>query len=624
MARTSDRFVAVDQDNHLSLGKDQNDHLSVVMEEKAEIKVGLYARISVDRNDKNESIDSQIAIMEAFIKKYPQMQIIQNYVDCGKSGSDFNRPEFQRMMVDAKSKKINCIIVKDLSRLGRNQLEVSNLIYTLFPFLKVRFISINDYYDTDEVENNNKGMEVAIKNLVNEMYAKDISKRIALSRNQSMKKGSFVGSYAPYGYQLEMVEGIRKMIIDVGAAVIVRDIFQWTVQGICLRDIAIMLNDKRVTIPGQYQKTKHVYIEAGEEEKKWHIGTLSNILHNQAYIGNVVQNKSTKKLYANKPEKQNLEAEFIVLEDFHDAIVSKEIFAKVQHLNQEKITASKFSSNRGSKVKIQENKYKGILFCGVCGKSIPQVSELVEKVNDKTGKTSLIRKYIYYCTGRAGSNEPHVGGIRIVETLLDEIVMKALQDQVETFIKDKKTILQVIEKAAKQRRKGYDRKLGKHRSKIGELDYQESELYGEYVMKNISYEEYENGNREMAVIRKRLKDEIALLEVEIRGIDADEVMLRRWTKVFLKCHKAQKVTKGLLEEMVERIELGEGLGLHLRKELHTRKELHPDQELDAEKELNFGKELNSRIELRPGKELKIKFKFQQDLEGMLVPGKRAI
>ena len=124
MARTSDRFVAVDQDNHLDLVTGQNNHLSVVTEEKAEIKVGLYARISVDRNDKNESIDSQIAIMEAFIKKYPQMQIIQNYVDCGKSGSDFNRPEFQRMMVDAKAKKINCIIVKDFSRFARNHIDL--------------------------------------------------------------------------------------------------------------------------------------------------------------------------------------------------------------------------------------------------------------------------------------------------------------------------------------------------------------------------------------------------------------------------------------------------------------------------------------------------------------------
>lgn len=116
----------------------------------------------------------------------------------------------------------------------------------------------------------------------------------------------------------------------------------------------------------------------------------------------------------------------------------------------------------------------------------------------------------------------------------------------------------------------------------------------------------------MGVIRKKLKEEIALLEVEIKDIDADEVMLRRWTKAFLKCHKAQKVTKELLEEMVERIELGEGKGLDLGKAIHYEKGLHS------------GKELHSRIELRPGKELKIKFKFQQDLEGMLVADKRAI
>lgn len=156
--------------------------------------------------------------------------------------------------------------------------------------------------------------------------------------------------------------------------------------------------------------------EEGDEEKKWYIGILSNILHNPAYIGNVVQNKSSKKLYANIPEKQNSEDKYIVLEDFHEVIISKEIFERIKKNNKEKIASSRFSSNRGKDIKVQENKYNGILFCGVCGKRVPQISEHVNKTNEKTGKTSLKRKYYFTCNGRYSLEEHHAGGIRIVES----------------------------------------------------------------------------------------------------------------------------------------------------------------------------------------------------------------
>ncbi len=149
------------------------------------------------------------------------MQLIDNYTDCGKTSTNFDRRGFQHMMEDIRKKKIDCILVKDLSRLGRNQLEVSNLIYTLFPFLGVRFIAINDHYDTADIENTNKNLEISIKNLVNDLYTKDISKRIAASRQQDMARGSFVGSYAPYGYQAQIVNGIRGFVIDQETSAVV-------------------------------------------------------------------------------------------------------------------------------------------------------------------------------------------------------------------------------------------------------------------------------------------------------------------------------------------------------------------------------------------------------------------
>lgn len=295
-----------------------------------------------------------------------------------------------------------------------------------------------------------------------------------------------------------------------------------------------------------------------------------------------MQNKSSKKSYANIPEKQNAEDEYIVLEDFHEAIISKEIFEKIKENNKEKIASSRFSSSRGKDIKVQENKYNGILFCGVCGKRIPQISELVDKTNEKTGKTSLKRKYYFTCNGRYSLEEHHVGGIRIVESLLDELVMKTLQAHVDAYLKDKRPVLQVIEKAAKQRRKGFERKLSKYQGKIGELDYRETEVYGKYVLKSISFEVYEGKQQEIQLMRKELLEQISILELQITEMDKDEMLLRRWTKAFLKCQKAQKVTRDLLDQMVERIEL------------------HQD------------------------KELKITFKFQQDLKGMMKAERKVI
>ncbi|MGL5259311.1 MAG: recombinase family protein [Lachnospiraceae bacterium] len=507
----------------------------------------------MDRGDKAESIDSQLAIMEAFVKKDSNLIIIDNYVDCGKSGTDFNRPEYQRMLADAKGRKIDCIIVKDLSRLGRNQLEVSKLIQIMLPFLQVRFISVNDHFDTEAASNDNKLLEIDIKNTVNDMYAKDISKRIASARKMSMEKGSFVGSFAPYGYQIETIKGIRTMVVDEATAPIVVRVFDLALNGMPLRKIAEILNTEKITIPGQYQKTKHLYIEPGDEAKQWHIGTLSNILHNKAYIGSVVQNKSNKKLYANMPEKQNKEEDYIVLEDFHEVIIDKDIFDQVQKLNEKKIAKSTFNSNRGKSVRVQENKYQGLFYCGICGKPMPQLSELVEN-----GGSKLTRKYYYYCRGQAGNVEEHIGGIRIVETLLDEIVMNAIQKQVKDFVKDKKPTIQVVEKQAKKKRSSCEKSLKLINIKLAELDYEESELYSKRALVDITNDEYLDALAELQKKQFFLKSKLKLIEEKIAKIDKMEASLIQITKTFLRCNKIQKVTKELLLLLVQRIELHPG------------------------------------------------------------------
>ncbi len=192
MARTKNRFNAI-----------ANGDVEQKKELSKQWKVGLYARLSVESAfTGSDSITGQLSIMHRYIKEHPEMSESYEYVDDGYSGTNFSRPSFENMMEDIRAGKINIVMVKDMSRLGRDYLETSNLVETIFPFLGVRFISVNDHFDTLADQNGNKELEIAIKNLVNDMYAKDVSKRVYTSRSQDRLRGKATNVDAPYGYKV--------------------------------------------------------------------------------------------------------------------------------------------------------------------------------------------------------------------------------------------------------------------------------------------------------------------------------------------------------------------------------------------------------------------------------------
>ena len=260
-------------------------------------RTGLYARLSVEMHSRpSDSITTQLDIMREYVKKHPELSECREYVDSGYSGTNFERPSFNSLMEDIRDGKINCILVKDLSRFGRDYLETTNFIEVILPFLGVRFISVNDHFDTDDTMNENKALEIALKNLVNDMYARDVSKRIVTLRKNEMERGKFTGSNAPYGYRVDEDDPLRHYVVDEGAAEVVRKIFAMAEGGMSLRKIADTLEKEGYAIPGQYLKTGHLLVAEGEERKNWHIGSISNILKNQAYIGNLGQGKRRKRL----------------------------------------------------------------------------------------------------------------------------------------------------------------------------------------------------------------------------------------------------------------------------------------------------------------------------------------
>ena len=490
MARTKNRFNAVAVPEAASAG--------APIKKTKTFRVALYARLSVELKARpSESIANQLDIMREFIKGRSEFAECYEYVDSAVSGTSFNRPSFNRMMDDVRDGKISCIIVKDMSRFGRDYIEAGNYIETIFPFLGVRFISINDHFDTEAEFNQNKSLEIALKNLVNDMYAKDISKRVAVSRRLDMERGKFTGSNAPYGYKVDSTDPLRKYLVDEEAAAVVRQIFELAAEGVTLREIAKALQNYRLALPGEYLKTGKLYVDEDQEAKAWYAGTISNILKNQAYIGNMVQGKRRTRLSENEVRHFTDKEDWIVVENTHEPIVDKELFDKVRKVLGQKVEESSFASERGKNLPIKDDIFAGILFCGNCKRRLPQLSRIIEK----DGR--LERQYFYACRYNYDFGGEKCG-CNILEQELVKAVHKILEVNIAVLTESEKTetvVKGVMDKNLKQ----CDGQIRKLEKLIEKQNYEESKAYQRYVTGEVSKEEFKRMQEKSADAVMRLR-----------------------------------------------------------------------------------------------------------------------
>ena len=250
--------------------------------------IGAYIRISNEEKDKLESnsINNQRLLINEYIAKHQGLNLIDYYIDDGYSGTSFYRPAFKRLLEDIRGKKVNVIIVKDLSRFGRNHIEVDNYIENIFPMLNVRFISIVDGFDSYENSDGVDDLIVPIKNLINDAYVKDISKKVKTALITKKKNGEFVGAYAPYGYYKSKLDK-NKFIIDDDASKIVKLIFEKTINGLSKKEIANILNEMQIETPIEHIKNK-------KENKYWNSNIIYAILKNRVYTGDLIHQKKRK------------------------------------------------------------------------------------------------------------------------------------------------------------------------------------------------------------------------------------------------------------------------------------------------------------------------------------------
>ena len=348
---------------------------------KAAMKIwraALYIRLSVEFNSKKgDSLETQRQIMEAYIALCPDIEIVEVYTDNGTTGRTFERKAFQRMLADIEDGKIDCIVVKDLSRLGRNTIDTGYYIEKYFPLHGVRFISVNDQFDSEDSENSGNHLIVPLKNMINEAYAADISKKVRAQQNQAMRDGEFVGGRPPYGYKKDP-DNCHRLLVNEETAPIVRQIFQWAAEGVALNAIVKRLNEGGIMTPGCYQV--HAGLITSKKlmgSGKWQAMTVSKILADAVYTGDMVQGKHTNVGHKQVPTKPE---DWIVVRGTHEPIISREMFVKVQAVREQ---AAEKSRTRATKIPYTENILRGRVFCGCCGKNLHR-----QRNNGK---------YFYYC-----------------------------------------------------------------------------------------------------------------------------------------------------------------------------------------------------------------------------------
>ncbi len=383
--------------------------------------VAVYLRLSRDDIDsstkaESNSISSQREMIRSYVREHEDMELFDIYVDDGYSGANFDRPEFKRMMVDIEVGNVNCVIVKDLSRLGRDYIEAGRLIQKTFPAFHVRFIALTDNFDSQTADNSTKSLVVPVKNFINDSYCRDISQKVKCSQRTKREQGKFIGAFAVYGYR-KSEEDKNKLCPDEYAAQIVRNIFAWKLEGMSAQAIALRLDGLGVLSPLEYKKSLGEHYSTSFRTNitaKWSAVAVNRILTNEVYTGVMVQGKSGKVNHKVKKTVEKPKEEWIRVEGTHEAIIAREDFEIVQELLKVDIRAKADGTC--------SHLFSGLLFCGDCKEP------MYRRINRYKG----VSKVYFICPTRNRGQ----GCTRhsIPEEELKEIVFQTLQTHIAVFL----------------------------------------------------------------------------------------------------------------------------------------------------------------------------------------------
>ena len=509
--------------------------------------VGIYCRLSNDdeRDGESVSIANQKLLLQQYVRDRGWNEI-DTYIDDGYSGTNFNRPGVQRLIADAKAKRINVILVKDLSRFGRNYIEFGQYTDYLFPSIGCRFIALNNGIDTGNKDSSTDAM--CFLNLFNEFYSRDTSKKLKAVKKACAESGKFMGTYPAFGYKRDPQDK-HHLLIDEDTAPIVRRIFDMRAGGTTFRQIALKLNEEGVPSPGTLYYQRKGTSDPRRVNHKWADQTVKNIIRNEGYIGNMVQGKCGTLSYKSRQLKAKPKDEWIRVEGTHDPIVSRETWDTVVSIEQKRVRKSDTADGIKSI-------FTGLVYCADCGF---KMRNQVERFTYKDGRPGRYSSFLCGTYGRSGKTActAHV----IYENALTQLVLADIREKAQYAAYDREALLEKIirMKDAQQHHRlvSCEKELKSTAARVAELERLMQHLYEDkctgvvpQTVFQTLMQKYEAERAQKAALLPELEQKVKERAENRQGVDRWAEIIRRYTEI-------TELDEGILFELVDRIEIGE-------------------------------------------------------------------
>lgn len=518
-------------------------------------KVAIYLRLSKEDDDlscssgaksESNSISNQRKLIYDFMKSHPELELYDEYKDDGKSGSNFDRAEFQRMMKDIEAGKVNCVIVKDQSRFGRDYIDVGKYKEKIFPKLGVRFITINEGYDSLSATSSDD-LAFTINSFVYDFYIRDISTKIRTNLTAKKQNGEYAGAFVAYGYVKDSNDK-SKLVVDPFAADVVKDIFRWKIEGLSPQNIAVRLNGLGIPSPAEYKRLSGSnYRTSFQTSSKalWSHVSVRRILKNEIYLGVMIQGKRTTPNYKTKTVITKAESEWLRVEGTHEAIISVRDFELVQELLKDDTHC------RAGDTTVPV--YGGRIYCGDCG------ATAVRKTASYAGK-----RYVYYVCNANKHDKTVCSRHSIREDVLNQVIYQTVRHQIDLLLDVDKALRQFEDLSwEKHKLKQLDASIEIQEEAVRKNNTLRLGIYEDLRAGLLDRSEYESLKKELAERIDEATAAIEKLNKEKREILDGVSKQQSWVEQFRQYENVTELTRPMVIHLIERINIFENSNIEI-------------------------------------------------------------
>ena len=521
-----------------------------VKKETSALSTAIYARLSVENSGKDDdgnSLQNQIDVCRDYLDGCPWLRLTEVYSDNGRTGTVFDRPAWNRLMDDVRSGKIQCIVVRDLSRFGRDYVETGNYLEKIFPALGTRFISVKENFDNFTASGSTETLSVSLQNLVNAIYSRDISKKVSTALRAQMETGTFRNRNLPYGYLWN--EDKTAYVVDEDAAAVVRQIFEWKLQEVSVYTIIDRLKADGVESPERHKRRVGTRNGDNIQGQGWCPSTIRAILQNRAYIGEMICGKSEKALYKGLKKRLAAKENWVVVLDAHPPIVTTEEFEAVDRQLQEGSAHRESTMEWSADIRAgMIDLFAGKIFCADCGKRMYYKRQRV------CGCKNVVFRGVYDCSTHMRRGHDTCSSHSIRQDALNEKVFHIVHDQLRVAL-DYEKLLKAMRGSTGEAniREKYNAAVSSVKLKLNALKKKRTGLYENYVEGILNEEEYafakQTYEEQYEALGRLLDEAVERRERFLQSISPEN----KWLTMMRGVSGETKLTQGLVDAIIKRV-----------------------------------------------------------------------